>query len=55
MAVVKTMVGVSAIALPVQEADFDIYSRECFKISNAANLPDAAMTPPPGWVQAPHM
>ena len=55
MAVVKTMVGVSALALPVQEADFDIYSRECFKISNAANLPDAAMTPPPGWVQAPHM
>jgi hypothetical protein len=31
------------------------YSRELFKISSAANLPDAAITPPPGWVQAPHM
>ncbi len=31
------------------------YRRELCKISNAANRPDAAMTPPPGWVQEPHM
>ena len=31
------------------------YIRQFFKISSAASLPDAAMTPPPGWVQAPHM
>jgi len=50
------VIGDSAIAVPVCSKKFGFgYSRELFKISIAANLPDAAMTPPPGWVQAPHM